>query len=178
MTHVTSRLTAKNWDQLRNPALGNRVWAIYLYLFCIDAIGRIQWMDTSGGGDPACRYSYCSNLFLVTIVTKQPTFCLLIVIREYVSVESLPVGPNRRTGERSVSVTLCICWEEHPLYADWNWCLTSLHDVQITCVYRRWQNDAHGLWYLTVDMGETRVNTEYGERRIIGDRGRSPDISP
>jgi len=27
MTHVTCRLTAKNRDQLRNPTLGNRVWA-------------------------------------------------------------------------------------------------------------------------------------------------------
>ena len=27
MTHVTYRLTAKNRDQLRNPMLGNRVWA-------------------------------------------------------------------------------------------------------------------------------------------------------
>jgi len=33
-------------------------------------------MDTSGGGDPACRYSYCSNLFLVTIVTKTADFLL------------------------------------------------------------------------------------------------------
>ena len=27
VTHVTCRLTAKNRDQLRNPTLGNRVWA-------------------------------------------------------------------------------------------------------------------------------------------------------
>jgi len=27
MIHVTCRLTAKNRDQLRNPTLGNRVWA-------------------------------------------------------------------------------------------------------------------------------------------------------
>ena len=27
MTHVTCKLTAKNRDQLRNPTLGNRVWA-------------------------------------------------------------------------------------------------------------------------------------------------------
>ena len=27
MTHITCRLTAKNRDQLRNPTLGNRVWA-------------------------------------------------------------------------------------------------------------------------------------------------------
>ena len=29
MTHITCRLTAKNWDQLRNPTLGNRVWATF-----------------------------------------------------------------------------------------------------------------------------------------------------
>ena len=34
MTHVTCRLTAKNRDQLRNPTLGNRVWATFtFYLF-------------------------------------------------------------------------------------------------------------------------------------------------
>ena len=30
MTHVTCRLTAKNRDQLRNPTLGNGVWATFL----------------------------------------------------------------------------------------------------------------------------------------------------
>ena len=29
MTHVIYRLTAKNRDQLRNPTLGNRVWATF-----------------------------------------------------------------------------------------------------------------------------------------------------
>jgi len=29
MTHVTCRLTAKNWDHLRNPTLGSRVWATF-----------------------------------------------------------------------------------------------------------------------------------------------------
>ena len=32
MTHVTCRLTAKNRDQLRNPTLGNRVWATFSFL--------------------------------------------------------------------------------------------------------------------------------------------------
>jgi len=32
MTHVTCRLTAKNRDQLRNPTLGNRVWATFLFI--------------------------------------------------------------------------------------------------------------------------------------------------
>jgi len=35
MTHVTCRLTDKNRDQLRNPTLGNRVWATFTYLFTI-----------------------------------------------------------------------------------------------------------------------------------------------
>ena len=36
MTHVTCRLNAKNRDQLRNPTLGNRVWAIsFTYLPCM-----------------------------------------------------------------------------------------------------------------------------------------------
>ena len=31
MTYVTCRLTAKNRDQLRNPTLGNRVWATFSF---------------------------------------------------------------------------------------------------------------------------------------------------
>jgi len=30
MTHITCRLTVKNRDQLRNPTLGNRVWASFI----------------------------------------------------------------------------------------------------------------------------------------------------
>jgi len=33
MTHVTCRLTAKNRDQLRNPTLGNRLWATFTFTF-------------------------------------------------------------------------------------------------------------------------------------------------
>jgi len=32
MTHITCRLTAKNRNQLRNPTLGNRVWATFTFL--------------------------------------------------------------------------------------------------------------------------------------------------
>jgi len=32
MTHVTCRLTAKYRDQLRDPTLGNRVWATFTFL--------------------------------------------------------------------------------------------------------------------------------------------------
>ena len=32
MIHATCRLTAKNWDQLRNPTLGSWVWATFTFL--------------------------------------------------------------------------------------------------------------------------------------------------
>jgi len=35
MTHITCRLTAKNRDQLRNLALGNRVWATFFTFLII-----------------------------------------------------------------------------------------------------------------------------------------------
>jgi len=34
MSHITCRLTAKNLDQLRDPTLGNQVWATFLYINC------------------------------------------------------------------------------------------------------------------------------------------------
>jgi len=35
MTHVNCRLTGKNRDQLRNPTLGNRVWATFTILAAV-----------------------------------------------------------------------------------------------------------------------------------------------
>jgi len=41
MIHVTCRLTAKNRDQLRNPTLGNRVRAVFTFLFLVTlCLGR------------------------------------------------------------------------------------------------------------------------------------------
>ena len=34
LTHVTCRLTAKHRDQLRNPTLGNLVWATFTFFTC------------------------------------------------------------------------------------------------------------------------------------------------
>jgi len=41
MTHVTCRLAAKNRDQLRNPTLGNRVWATFTFLLS-NAVTRLS----------------------------------------------------------------------------------------------------------------------------------------
>ena len=37
MTHITCRLTAENRDQLRNPTLGNRLWATFTFLYSHDS---------------------------------------------------------------------------------------------------------------------------------------------
>jgi len=53
MTHVTCRLTAKNRDQLRNPTLGNRVWATFYYLIWLissyQKTTRVNMISTSRG---------------------------------------------------------------------------------------------------------------------------------
>jgi len=41
MIHVTCRLTAKNRDQLRNPTLGNRVWATFYQFITHSSITHI-----------------------------------------------------------------------------------------------------------------------------------------
>jgi len=44
MIHVTCRLTAKNWDQLRNPTLGNRVWATFTFLQH-EYVAQVYWQQ-------------------------------------------------------------------------------------------------------------------------------------
>jgi len=50
MTHVTCRLTAKNRDQLRNPTLGNRIWATFTFytlkeLCNFHCTQRLTWVN-------------------------------------------------------------------------------------------------------------------------------------
>ena len=57
MTRVTCRLTARNWDQHRNPTLGHRVWATF-YLLVDTSTGqthlRIFTDDGSNDAD-SCK---------------------------------------------------------------------------------------------------------------------------
>ena len=54
MTHVTCRLTAKNRDQLRNPTLGNRVWATFTFFSHTQACSRLLH---GGAEEPCCSQS-------------------------------------------------------------------------------------------------------------------------
>ena len=68
MTHVACRLTAKNRDQLRNPTLGNRVCATFIYLFSYSwglgftmrvFPGSISWMVVFWGGEVVRGMNEC-----------------------------------------------------------------------------------------------------------------------
>jgi len=84
MTHVTCGLTAKNRDHLRNPMLGNRVWATFLMssstfftsVPCIESWPRItQAADFIAG---SCRSTLCQRLIdtnnRVLCVRRKPVF--------------------------------------------------------------------------------------------------------
>jgi len=45
MTHITCKLTAENWDQLRNFTLGNRVWATFTWT----AKKTNEWVSNKAG---------------------------------------------------------------------------------------------------------------------------------
>ena len=61
MTYVTCRLTAKYWDQLRNPTLGSRVWATFTLFIC--GFGLIVFSFVL---DPYCHLT-CSPLVNVIV---------------------------------------------------------------------------------------------------------------
>ena len=58
MTDVTCRLTAKNRDKLRNPTLGNRVWATFISslarIACIAYVRAIAADDVKYRGVSVC----------------------------------------------------------------------------------------------------------------------------
>ena len=56
MTHVVCRLTAKNWDRLRNPTLGNQVWATFT--LCVRV--RVRVCACVWSGRVRCRSTRCS----------------------------------------------------------------------------------------------------------------------
>ena len=79
MTHVTCRLTVKNRDQLRNPTLGNRVWATSYVLIWGWLGSRVVSVLDSGTEGPGfksqprrCQVTVLGKLFtlIVPLFTK------------------------------------------------------------------------------------------------------------
>jgi len=73
MTHITCRLTAKNWDQLGNSTLGNRVWATFLmYVLRWSSQGAVvKWMPWLATADASCEPAACrSHRVACGLITK------------------------------------------------------------------------------------------------------------
>jgi len=79
MTYVTCRLTAKNRDQLRNPTLGNRVWATFTFLLCSEYVEQGLCNSTVSICLPVCPIrplQQCVGLAAVGLVIAGTTAAL------------------------------------------------------------------------------------------------------
>ena len=73
MTHITCRLTAKNRDQLRNPTLGNWLWAIFTFLlFTAGFMLYVEWAECVRRSVECC----CWLLSTSTAIRWQPSTTL------------------------------------------------------------------------------------------------------
>jgi len=72
MTHVTCRLTAKNRDQLRNPTLGNRVWASFTFLV-LNCRCRLTQVDSYSGRKSVVVVVLLYNLILQSCAAVEKT---------------------------------------------------------------------------------------------------------
>ena len=86
MTHATCRLTAKNLDQLRNPTLGNRVWATFTFIVSLVRLVNCYYVEYHALKSRECHVASGDNfsMFLVCLMAEQK-------YETYV----IPVGPGR-----------------------------------------------------------------------------------
>jgi len=100
MTRVMCRLNAKNWDQLWNPMLGNRVWAtitFFTYLHTYIHTYRFidLWQPRAGLHSTHCHcfipsLIYCDCVNMAEHIIQLNQFLLQTVEQYvYVSVEFL-----------------------------------------------------------------------------------------
>ena len=76
MTHVTYMLTAKNRDQLRNPTIGNRLWAT-LTCFLLVLIGTYVVHDF----DPALHRDALEHGDAVGWAAARASMCVCVCVR-------------------------------------------------------------------------------------------------
>ena len=114
MTHLTCRLTAKNWDQLRNPTLGNRVWATFtflifrhthVYTYCcsrtytaaafnlLSSVSSVQWTRTLAPDRKVWVYT--------------GRFMTLLINHNHINVRKKAGQTNRWTTDRRVMRCWC-----------------------------------------------------------------------
>jgi len=107
MTHVTCRLTAKNRDQLRNPALGNRVRATFFIptkrrsVVTIDSVTSFHpmyWIEKTSRYTKAARYATAWLDARTERERERETNCRLADVAAIRHDESVLVETRSRTG--------------------------------------------------------------------------------
>jgi len=135
VTHITCRLTAKNWDQLRNPTLGNRVWATFTFFmlnselhyltirmkepFSAIAFSALTLLVGRKEGHPACKKLSGGVLAWLSVWSEVQTgirpsgFPLPLTVSCFSKmligftflVPALPGSPGQRAVKR-----VCVCY--------------------------------------------------------------------
>jgi len=95
MTHITCRLTAQNRDQLRNPTLGNRVWATFTFL----ESGTLR-ADVRGGDGVRAGGGKCPRFAVERSPARLPRCCggggvIIIIARPHASAPNTNHSPGR-----------------------------------------------------------------------------------
>jgi len=134
MIHVTCRLTAKNWHQLRNPTLGNRGYLNFFYLSGVGLL-RSSWIRSCymkwTRRNNQCKFVTCTNTFSKTLAS----------LREKVGIALGDFFPHLLGGDGIVSdvrrflLTSCtfVCAEMQSFCSCGNACVfTILHKVDVT----------------------------------------------
>jgi len=97
MTHVTCRLTAKNRDQLRNPTLGNRVWATFF-----TRMHSMRSRVYATVGRPSARLCVCPIRPLHAAAAG-----LLLWVRRAGNIDRLPQQQRANAGSAMLSAYVC-----------------------------------------------------------------------
>ena len=116
MTHVTCRLTGKNRDQLRNPTLGNRVWASFTFTTLFE------------GSEEAARTSVLAVKQRRERESSEREYRRVYLGRDRVWRTLMHVGVDECGARARACVCVCVSWTPA------GWC--SYADVHGVCVWQ------------------------------------------
>ena len=134
MTHVTCKLTAKNRHQLRNPTLGNRVWATFFTAYYVATVNNGSRF-CRGRLDRSLRRSVSVDRRYATSVPirpgprawREPLICSLD--RRLAADQFLPRGG---AGHVTPAVTGAAPTLERRIRSQLNWCCNVAHDLSLS----------------------------------------------
>jgi len=93
MTHATCKLTAKNWDQLRNPMIGNLVWATFTLPFTMLSMHGSLLIH----GRNLYLWKWCSHILMASIVYLNRGVARVCCKSAYDELMAVPISSTQIT---------------------------------------------------------------------------------